>query len=110
MSPTEVQDLVENHLQQQLVKHFDPAKADSVFESKDGTPSWLQEMIKYKKWRQLFYQLIEKYPDCVLLNYVIKLISDAGHQARLFFVYCFTQHTKPYSKIVFFEENSKFKK
>ena len=25
-------------------------------------------------------QLIEKYPDCILLNYVIKLISDAGHQ------------------------------
>ena len=45
MSPTEVQDLVENHLQQQLVKHFDPAKADTVFQSEDGTPSWLEEMI-----------------------------------------------------------------
>ena len=110
MSPTEVQDLVENHLQQQLVKHFDPAKADTVFQSEDGTPEWLEEMIKYKKWRQLFYQLlvsvlifshilitwifldqstklIEKYPDCILLNYVIKLISDAGHQGivSLFF-------------------------
>ena len=58
MSPTEVQDLVENHLQQQLVKHFDPAKADTVFQSEDGTPEWLEEMIKYKKWRQLFYQLL----------------------------------------------------
>jgi len=83
MSPTEVQDLVENHLQQQLVKHFDPAKADTVFQSEDGTPGWLERMIKYKKWRQLFYQLIEKYPDCILLNYVIKLISDAGHQGEI---------------------------
>ena len=41
------------------------------------------QMIKYKKWRQLFYQLTEKYPDCTLLNYVIKLVSDAGHQGEI---------------------------
>ena len=84
MSPQDVQELVENHLQQQLIKHFDPAKADSVFSSEEKNfPTWLGEMIKYKKWRQLFYNLIEKYPDCVLLNYVIKLISDAGHQGEI---------------------------
>ena len=83
MSGDQVQELVENHLQQQLIKHFDPTQADTVFANEGGTPSWLEEMIKYKKWRQLFYQLTEKYPDCTLLNYVIKLVSDAGHQGEI---------------------------
>jgi len=83
MSGDQVQELVENHLQQQLIKHFDPTQADTVFANEGGTPSWLEQMIKYKKWRQLFYQLTEKYPDCTLLNYVIKLVSDAGHQGEI---------------------------
>lgn len=78
----DVQQLVENHLQQQLLKHFDPSKADEIF-STNKAPDWLDEMIAFKKWRQLFYTLIEKYPDCVFLNYVIKLISDAGHQGEI---------------------------
>jgi len=78
----DVQQLVENHLQQQLLKHFDPSKADEIF-STSKAPDWLEEMISFKKWRQLFYKLIETYPDCVFLNYVIKLISDAGHQGEI---------------------------
>ena len=31
LAPTEVQDLVEDHLKDLLVKHFDPKKADTIF-------------------------------------------------------------------------------
>lgn len=82
MSSNEVQQLVENHLHEQLLKHFDPSKADDIFSSKES-PDYLEKMISFKKWRQLFYKLIETYPECVFLNYVIKLISDAGHQEEI---------------------------
>ena len=74
MSPSDVQQLVENHLHEQLLKHFDPSKADDIF-STNKAPDWLDDMIAFAKWRQLFYKLIETYPDCVFLNYVIKLIN-----------------------------------
>jgi hypothetical protein len=38
-------------------------------------PTWLQEMIEFPTWRNLFYRLAEEYPDCSLLNMTIK-VSD----------------------------------
>ncbi len=40
-------------------------------------------MVQYVTWRELFYQLSEQYPDCVLLKFTIKLISDAGFQSEI---------------------------
>ena len=62
--------------------HSRSFKADDIF-STNKAPDWLDDMIAFAKWRQLFYKLIETYPDCVFLNYVIKLISDAGHQGEI---------------------------
>uniref|UniRef100_H2ZKV4 Negative elongation factor C/D n=1 Tax=Ciona savignyi TaxID=51511 RepID=H2ZKV4_CIOSA len=83
LAPTEVQDLVEDHLKDLLLKHFDPKKADTIFTDEGETPSWLESMIAHQKWRQLFYKLAEEYPDCLMLNFTIKLISDAGYQAEI---------------------------
>ncbi len=47
------------------------------------TPSWLEEMIQYTSWRELFYQLAEQYPDCIMLKFTLKLISDAGFQGEI---------------------------
>lgn len=47
------------------------------------TPTWLEEMIQYGTWRDLFYQLAEQYPDCLMLKFTIKLISDAGFQSEI---------------------------
>ncbi|XP_041375762.1 negative elongation factor D-like isoform X1 [Gigantopelta aegis] len=78
-----VQELVENHLKSLIIKHFDPKKADSIFTDEGETPSWLAEMIEYPTWRSLFYKLAEEYPDCLMLNFTIKLISDAGYQGEI---------------------------
>nr|XP_002129224.1 negative elongation factor C/D [Ciona intestinalis] len=83
LAPTQVQDLVEDHLKDLLLKHFDPKKADTIFTEEGETPSWLESMIAHQKWRQLFYKLAEEYPDCLMLNFTIKLISDAGYQAEI---------------------------
>ena len=40
-------------------------------------------MIQYISWRELFYQLAEQYPDCLMLKFTMKLISDAGFQSEI---------------------------
>jgi TH1 protein len=45
--------------------------------------SRLAELIEYPTWRSLIYRLAEDYPDCLMLNFTIKLISDAGFQGRV---------------------------
>ena len=40
-------------------------------------------MIQYSTWRELFYQLADQYPDCLMLKFTIKLISDAGYQSEI---------------------------
>jgi negative elongation factor C/D len=83
MTPEEVQELVEDHLQQQLLKHFDISKADEIVSNVSQIPSWLRKMFEYKKWRQLFYKLIEEHPESVFLKFAIKLITDAGYQGEI---------------------------
>ena len=40
-------------------------------------------MIQFPTWRELFYQLAEQYPDCIMLKFTIKLVSDAGFQSEI---------------------------
>ncbi len=40
-------------------------------------------MIQHSSWRELFYQLAEQYPDCLMLKFAMKLISDAGFQGEI---------------------------
>ncbi|XP_052815381.1 negative elongation factor D-like isoform X1 [Mya arenaria] len=79
----EVQEMVESHLKEMIIRTFDPKKADSIFSDEGETPSWLAEMILFPTWRELFYRLAEEYPDCLMLNFTIKLISDAGFQGEI---------------------------
>lgn len=37
------------------------------------TPAWLSEMIEHPTWRSLIYRLAEEYPDCLMLNFTIKV-------------------------------------
>lgn len=82
-SVEEVQELVEKHLRDLIVKNFDPKKADSIFTSAGQPPGWIEEMIMHLPWRSMFYELADKYPDCLMLNFTMKLISDAGYQGEM---------------------------
>lgn len=79
----EIQSMVEEHVKLLVLRHFDPKKADLIFTEEGSTPSWLEEMIGYPTWRKLFYQLVEQYPDCLMLKFAMKLISDAGYQSEI---------------------------
>lgn len=40
------------------------------------TPSWLEQMIQHPTWRSMIYKLADQYPDCLMLNFTIKVGFD----------------------------------
>ena len=67
-----------------IIKNFDPKKADKIFSSETGgVPSWVMELITHAHWRKMIYKLVEMHRDCLLLNFAIKTISDAGFQSEI---------------------------
>ncbi|CAM9256748.1 negative elongation factor C/D [Lampetra fluviatilis] len=100
VEPGQVQEMVENHLKTILIKHFDPRKADSIFTEEGETPAWLEQMIAHATWRDLFYKLAESHPDCLMLNFTVKLISDAGHQGEITSVSTACQQLEVFSRVL----------
>eukprot|EP01135_Chromosphaera_perkinsii_P005659 Nk52_evm30s356 gene=Nk52_evmTU30s356 len=74
-----VEDVVEDLLR----KKFDSSVADSVLMNEQKDPLWLESMISFRRWRNLIYELSEKFRNCVLLQLAIQRISDAGFQAEM---------------------------
>ena len=69
-----VQLMVENHLKNLIMKHFDPKKADTIFNLEGGAPGWLIQLIDHSIWRKMLYRLAEQHPNCLMLNFTIKVI------------------------------------
>lgn len=46
------------------------------------TPAWLEQMIAHTTWRDLFYKLAEAHPDCLMLNFTIKVGRVLESQKR----------------------------
>ncbi len=97
---TQVQQRVENHLRDMILKTFDPKKADAIFAEEGETPSWLDDLIGFPTWRSLIYRLAEDYPDCLMLNFTIKLISDAGFQGEITSISTAAQQIEVFSRIL----------
>ncbi|KAK6627541.1 beta ketoadipyl CoA thiolase, th1 [Polyplax serrata] len=97
---TAVQAMVENHLKDMVLKTFDPKKADTIFTEEGETPAWLTEMIEHPTWRSLIYRLAEEYPDCLMLNFTIKLISDAGFQGEITSISTAAQQIEVFSRVL----------
>lgn len=97
---TEVQKMVENHLKDMILRTFDPKKADTIFTEEGETPAWLTEMIDHHTWRSLIYRLAEDYPDCLMLNFTIKLISDAGFQSEITSISTAAQQIEVFSRVL----------
>lgn len=103
METNEVQQLVEDHLKQMIIKHFDPQKADRIFSDENDanqTPDWLTKIIGHPSWRSLIYKLAEMYPDCMMLLFTIKLISDAGFQGEITSISTASQQLEVFARIL----------
>ncbi|ODM91571.1 Negative elongation factor D, partial [Orchesella cincta] len=96
----EVRQMVESSLQDMILKTFDPKKADTIFNEEGETPGWLTEMIEHPTWRSLIYRLANEYPDCLMLNFTIKLISDAGFQGEITSISTAAQQIEVFSRIL----------
>jgi negative elongation factor C/D len=79
---TSATDVVQEHIKTLIVQKFDPKKADTVWGRK-AAPEWLDFMISDPQWRALLYRLSADHKDCLLLNFAIQRISDAGHQSEI---------------------------
>lgn len=44
------------------------------------TPAWLEQMIAHTTWRDLFYKLAEAHPDCLMLNFTVKVGGVLGSE------------------------------
>lgn len=90
VEPADVVNMIVQHLQTLIEKHFEPKKADSIFEAGGvcldfinlefyrcfffiKVPSWLTEMTEHMNWRSMIYKLAEEYPNCLMLNFTIKV-------------------------------------
>lgn len=71
----DVQLMVENHLKNLIMKHFDPKKADTIFSLEGGAPNWLIQLIEHSIWRKMLYKLAELHPNCLMLNFTIKVFE-----------------------------------
>ncbi|EFA75412.1 TH1 family protein [Heterostelium album PN500] len=81
MSKDAIQSTFKSHLKDIIMEKFDPKKADTIFSS--SPPQWLDEMITDPDWRSLIYQLSEIHKNCLMLNFAIQKISDAGYQNEI---------------------------
>lgn len=71
-----VQSMVESHLADVILKNFDPKRADLIFlQQTEGEIDWLPELISHAPWRSLVYKLSEEYPDCLMLNFALKVFN-----------------------------------
>lgn len=57
-------------------------------------------MIEHHTWRSLIYRLAEEYPDCLMLNFTIKLISDAGFQSEITSISTAAQQIEVFSRVL----------
>lgn len=100
MTIDEVQSVIEDHLKELVIKSFDPKMADTIFKDESGTPEWLTELIEHPVWRSLIYKLAEAYPDCLMLTFTIKLISDAGYQGEITSISTASQQLEVFARVM----------
>ncbi|KAK9722916.1 hypothetical protein K7432_002304 [Basidiobolus ranarum] len=66
-----------------IMDRFNPTAVDAEFMNSDNAPAWLEGMIHEPFWRNMIYELSEKHKKCLLLNFAIQRISDAGYQSEM---------------------------
>lgn len=103
-----VDECFESALSALIVKHFQPELADKIFEAEGVGIEWLPELISHKPWRRLIYSLAEQYPHCLMLNFAVKLISDAGFQHEISNVNTAAQQLEIFSRVVLFTIDAVF--
>ncbi|CAD5209621.1 unnamed protein product [Bursaphelenchus xylophilus] len=88
----------ETNVYNMVTKIFQPDDADKIFDMNDGI-EWLPDLISHKPWRKLIFELSENYPQCLMLNLAVKIISDAGFQNEINNVCTAANQVEIFSKV-----------
>uniref|UniRef100_A0A183BQ11 Negative elongation factor D n=1 Tax=Globodera pallida TaxID=36090 RepID=A0A183BQ11_GLOPA len=95
-----VRDCFESTVCQMIKRRFSSEAVDTIFEM-DGTEGidWIPMLISHQCWRRLVFELAEHFPHCLMLNFAIKLISDAGFQHEISNVNTAAQQLDIFSRV-----------
>uniref|UniRef100_A0A182QA94 Negative elongation factor D n=1 Tax=Anopheles farauti TaxID=69004 RepID=A0A182QA94_9DIPT len=97
---TDVQAMIEKHLKDMILKTYDPMKALMLFSKQGEMPDWITTMIEHRTWRSLTYELAEKYPECSMLKFVIKIISETGFESEITSIATAAQQFEVFSRVL----------
>ncbi|CAD6186314.1 unnamed protein product [Caenorhabditis auriculariae] len=97
----EAERCVEMALSTLVVRYFSPEVADTIFEEDSIGIDWLPNLISHRCWRSFLYGLMEQHPHCLMLNFAMKLISDAGYQNEISSVNSAAQQLDIFSRVFF---------
>ncbi|KAF0973276.1 hypothetical protein FDP41_008483 [Naegleria fowleri] len=89
-----------DYLKNLIIDNFDSKKADAIFTASQDPPKWLEYMINDIEWRNLIYQLSEKHPNCLMLNFAIQRISESGFHNEIASVTTATTSLKVFHRIL----------
>jgi len=57
-------------------------------------------MIQHPRYRSMIYELSEEHKNCVLLNFAIQAISEAGHQAEITGIATASKYVDVFSRVL----------
>ncbi|CEP14521.1 hypothetical protein [Parasitella parasitica] len=89
-------------IRHQLMNRFDPQRCDEFFMQLNDqmSPEWLDLILEDVHWRRTFYELLEKHPNCVFLNFAIHRIAEAGHDKEIAKLRTASTYVKVYNLIL----------
>ncbi|CAL4099727.1 unnamed protein product, partial [Meganyctiphanes norvegica] len=88
------------HFKEMVTCYFYSVKLVKIYACNQHAPAWLTELIEHQTWRSVVYKLAEEFPDCLMLNFTIKLISDAGFQGEITSISTAAQQIEVFSRIL----------
>ncbi|PAA58078.1 hypothetical protein BOX15_Mlig027171g2, partial [Macrostomum lignano] len=76
---------IESSLADRVTAAFDPVAVDESIIAEDPVAflNWLTELVQFRQWRDLIYQLAQRHSTCAFLNWAIKEISERGFEEEM---------------------------
>lgn len=96
----ELNNIIIEFLKNEIKDNFDSKRADDIFSLTNDVPQWLDFMILHSDWRNLIYDLSERYPNSLMLNFAIQRIGESGYQNEIASITTASSSFRVFHKVV----------
>lgn len=96
----DVKAMIESNVRNMFLRIYDPTKVEQILLEEGELPEWLKALIGHSAWRLMIYELSENFPGCLLMSFLIKLISDAGYHNEMIALPKIHQQIEVFSKVI----------